>query len=325
MPDGRYNGLWGHALNMGRAFYTNTPAEHPAYGESPSGHIALESFLAVPVMNGAELLGQIVAANAAGGYGAADLEIAQRLAGFASLYFRQWRLRERLQASAAQLRRHNCILSVVADTASRFLRMMDWDQEMAALLAGLGQALDASRAFIFENYTLDDGEIAARCIYSWAAPGLGELTRPEMTDVSYAGAGLARWAEYLSSGKAIAGQVKDFPLNEQAMITRQGTKSLLAMPIFTGYDWYGYLGFGSHHNSQDWSTPEVDALQAAAGILGAAIERRQAEAALRKRTEELERFEKLVVGRELKMIELKQRIQGLEKELQALKEPSPGM
>ena len=44
-------------------------------------------------------------------------------------------------------------------------------------------------------------------------------------------------------------------------------------------------------------------------------ERRQAEEALRKRNEELERFERLVVGRELKMKELKSRIADLEEAL----------
>lgn len=87
------------------------------------------------------------------------------------------------------------------------------------------------------------------------------------------------------------------------------------MPIFTGYDWYGYLGFGSDMAERDWSAPEADALKAAAGIVGAAIERRQSEAALRRRTDELERFEKLVIGRELK-----QCIDALEAERKSLRE-----
>ena len=48
-------------------------------------------------------------------------------------------------------------------------------------------------------------------------------------------------------------------------------------------------------------------------------ERKQAEDALRKRKEELERFEKLVVGRELRMVELKSRIAQLEEVLAASK------
>jgi len=44
-------------------------------------------------------------------------------------------------------------------------------------------------------------------------------------------------------------------------------------------------------------------------------ERKRAEDALRKRNEELERFERVVVGRELRMKELKDRIAELEEAL----------
>jgi hypothetical protein len=44
-------------------------------------------------------------------------------------------------------------------------------------------------------------------------------------------------------------------------------------------------------------------------------ERKQAEQALMKRNEELERFERAVIGREMKMIKLKKRIAELEEEL----------
>jgi hypothetical protein len=49
-------------------------------------------------------------------------------------------------------------------------------------------------------------------------------------------------------------------------------------------------------------------------------ERKLAEEALRKRNEVLEKFERLVVGRELRMVELKQRITQLEAALTLAKE-----
>lgn len=323
-PDGSFPGIWGHSLNERKAFFTNEPASHPASSGTPEGHVALKNVLVVPVLNEDELLGQIALANVPGGFCESDLEMAQRLAGFYKLYLQQWGLRERLQISAAQLRRHNRILGVVAETASRFLQAIDWNREMDMLLAGLGQALDANRAFIFENYVSENGELAARMLFGWVSAGQTPIEQPGMASAAYTEAGLVRWAELLGSGKAIIGHVNDFPQHEQALFKVTGTQWLLAMPIFTGYDWYGYLGFGSDHADQGWATAEVDALQAAAGIVGAAIERRKSEAALRRRTEELERFEKLVVGRELKMIELKQRIEKLETEIRALKGPAAG-
>lgn len=69
-PDesGRYPALWGHALNTRRAFYTNDPASHKASIGIPDGHISLTCFLSYPVIDGDQLVGQIVVANSPQGY-----------------------------------------------------------------------------------------------------------------------------------------------------------------------------------------------------------------------------------------------------------------
>ncbi|MEN3049745.1 MAG: PAS domain S-box protein [Candidatus Methanosuratincola petrocarbonis] len=63
--EGRYRGLFGHALNNGVSFYTNSPRDHPAYSGTPPGHVPIERFLAVPVISGPgkESLGIIALAN----------------------------------------------------------------------------------------------------------------------------------------------------------------------------------------------------------------------------------------------------------------------
>jgi PAS domain S-box-containing protein len=73
-PDGRYSGLWGHALNTMTPFFTNDPDRHPARGELPEGHIPLERFLAVPVAVGDRPAGLIAAANSRRPFTDADLE-----------------------------------------------------------------------------------------------------------------------------------------------------------------------------------------------------------------------------------------------------------
>jgi len=74
-----YHGLWGHALNTRAAFFTNTPAVHMASKGLPEGHVTLKNYLAVPVMFGGSLLGQIALANSSRNYTDEDLKMITRL------------------------------------------------------------------------------------------------------------------------------------------------------------------------------------------------------------------------------------------------------
>lgn len=67
-PDGHYNGLWGYALNMRQAFFTNSPASHPASHGVPQGHIPLRNFLAAPALVDELPVGEIALANNSEGY-----------------------------------------------------------------------------------------------------------------------------------------------------------------------------------------------------------------------------------------------------------------
>ncbi len=103
-PDGEYQGLWGHALNERKPFYTNTPEKHPASGGGPpQGHVPVERFLAYPVQVGDELLGQIALANADHEYGEADLEVIGRLAEFYALALQRKRFELALTEQEAKL------------------------------------------------------------------------------------------------------------------------------------------------------------------------------------------------------------------------------
>jgi PAS domain S-box-containing protein len=77
--DGRYEGLWGHALNTREAFFTNDPASHPSSIGVPETHVPLDRFLAYPVTNGDKLLGLIALANAEHDYSQQDIDHVKRI------------------------------------------------------------------------------------------------------------------------------------------------------------------------------------------------------------------------------------------------------
>lgn len=78
-PERLYHGLWGHSLNTGKAFYSNVPMSHPASRGLPGGHVPIHNFLAVPVLFGGQLLGQIALANSCRDYHEDDLKLIGRL------------------------------------------------------------------------------------------------------------------------------------------------------------------------------------------------------------------------------------------------------
>ncbi|MBW1803385.1 MAG: GAF domain-containing protein, partial [Deltaproteobacteria bacterium] len=151
--DGTYAALWGHALNTGEGFFTNTPQTHRASKGLPEGHIPIDRFLSVPVILDGDLGGQIALANKDDVYSDRDLKAIHRFAEFFALAIQRHKAEAALQKAhdelglrvkerTAQLRR----LSV------RLLKAHEEERRLVALELhdGIGQTLSAVK-FSVEN------------------------------------------------------------------------------------------------------------------------------------------------------------------------------
>jgi PAS domain S-box-containing protein len=187
-------------------------------------------------------------------------------------------------------RRREGVLEAVAFAAERFLSVDDWEVVIGEVLRRLGHTAAVSRVHVFRNHAGPNGSLRFSHAFEWTAPGISAHD-PDLQDVDYAEAGFTRWRRELALGRTVGGHVREFPASERGILQEQGIRSLLVAPILAGQEWWGFIGFDECEAEREWSSPEIDALKAAAGIVGAAIARRRSEVAL---GETEERYRRLV-------------------------------
>ena len=218
---------------------------------------------------------------------------------------------EEIKKQTADLQRQNKVLEAVSFAAGQFLQRKDWQRTVKNVLERLGEAMDASRVYIFDM--IDEKREVSHQLYEWTAPGVPAfIADPALQHFSFPENGFDRWVEVMKEGKFIGGNIKTFPSSEQQELKRQGIYALMIFPIFDDDVWWGFIGFDETRQEREWTDNEIAALETAASLLGIAIHYYRIEKEISARTRELEVLNKAMIGRELKMIELKRKIKKLE-------------
>jgi PAS domain S-box-containing protein len=189
--------------------------------------------------------------------------------------------REERKLAIKLLRRRDDILKAVHLFSERFLRMPLTESSIEPILETLGHAAEVSRVYIFENRTRKDGTLATSRRFEWVAPGIKpQLDKNNLQELPWLEAGFGRWVKTLGNHKLIYGHVSKFPEPEKKILSGQDIISIMIAPIFVGNDWWGFIGLDDCRSAREWSPVEIEALKTAANVLGAAIQRTQAEEAL---------------------------------------------
>ena len=197
---------------------------------------------------------------------------------------------ERLATEGAQAQRR-AIERSVAFTASILLESPRWETRVPEVLARLGEATQVSRAYVFRTHRDDDGSLRHRQEAEWVASGVLPLLEDSHRGSAFEAWSTDGWGEILSAGGSVHGNVRAFPEPERSFLEARGAVSVAIVPIHAGSEWWGFLGFDGCDSEREWSSGEIEALQATAGALGAAIERRRTE---RRIEEAEERYRTLV-------------------------------
>lgn len=209
----------------------------------------------------------------------------------------------RLRGLEDAIRRRDAVLAAISFAATRFLATADWDRDIREVLDRLGTAADVSRVYLFEGRHDEGGFMRVRMCHEWVADGVVPLSDvPALRDIDLRTAGLARW-ETLERGDSIDSPISSMPPGEREYFGGLGIRSIAAVPVFAGDEWWGFLGFAHDFVEREWSRSVIEALKAAGAALGAAIYRKHAEDALHKDVEARKRVEEELRRREAQLAE----------------------
>jgi len=193
---------------------------------------------------------------------------------------------ENKSAEEALIRR-DAIMEAISTAAEEFL-IESWQDNINSVLAQLGQAANVSRAYIFKNRNTNSGRIVSDQIYEWSAQGIqSQIKNSTLIGFDFVKEGFTRWIPMMSKGLPIFGDVSEMNDAENAFFNSQNILSIACMPIFVNQEWWGFIGLDECKNKRSWRSAEMDALKTSANIIGAAIQRLNAESSLQRQLNEL--------------------------------------
>ena len=187
-----------------------------------------------------------------------------------------------LKEVAYSLRRHDAILEAVSSAAKNFLRTANLQDHIDEVLAHFGRAAQVSRVYIYQNSEDENGVVRSSQRFEWTATGIkSQLKNPDLQAIPLSTIGGGRWLKAFLQGQSLQGYVDSMDESARVLIASQGILCVVVAPIFSGNSLWGFIGVDESKTRREWSAMEIQALRTAADILGAAIQREQAEGTLR--------------------------------------------
>ena len=169
------------------------------------------------------------------------------------------------------------ILESVRFAAQRFLSAAAWQTAILEVLAKIGGAAQVSRVYLLEIWPGPHEGLTGSILHHWTAPGFGGATSSTgEAELHWSGGKWSRWMRALARGEPVSLEAGD-PAGGDRCGPSPPPRSSILVPIEVAGKWFGVLGFDDCNRTRLWSDAELDSFRSAAGMLGAAITRQQAQ------------------------------------------------
>lgn len=156
------------------------------------------------------------------------------------------------------------------------------------ILELLATVSEADRIYIFENHTDVAGNLLVSQKAEWCAPGIEpQIDNPDLQNLRFEEDLPTLFGAY-SGGSLVNGPITEIPDPEHTHLKAQGICSILEVPLLTGSNFFGFIGFDDCSVEKYWDALEVDMLRSIATAIALAKEREQAAQAIAQLNQELE-------------------------------------
>lgn len=284
-------GLWGDCVRQRKPVIVNDySAPHTSKKGIPEGHVRIQRFLAVPVFAEARIVAVAAVANKKQEYTDSDVSA------LGNLINKLWEILRRKQT--------NQTLAVQSKISNIFLTTPDDGMYNEVLKVVLEIMQSPYGVF---GYIDEDGALVVPTMtrHIWDKCEVPDKTFIFPRDKW----GHSSWPQAIRGKKIICTNEASTNIPEGHI----GIQRQIAFPLILQGEVIGL--FQVANKEKNYTESDIRLLknigEQVAPILGARLRRERAEAEIKKRADELERFNSLAVGREMRMIELKQKINEL--------------
>ena len=164
------------------------------------------------------------------------------------------------------LKRNAQILSIISEGTARLLQASDIDTKIPSLLEAVGQAMNIACCAIFSIEAYSETS-TAQVRYKW-----NSTSYPEVDISSIIGTNIPQ---------LLKSKVHFYSAEVEGLSHIDSELSCVSIPIDGIIGAKGFLGLFDYAEKLHWSQPEMDALQTAANLISAALQRKRYEETIR--------------------------------------------
>ncbi len=185
------------------------------------------------------------------------------------------------QLAPVSTRRVNIILASVTTAAENLMQASHWEDCIEEILGALGDAAGVSRAYLYA-YRCDEGREVCELLHEWVDGSVEpQSNQPRLRRIPINSSAFDHISGLLSAGEAVTRYENHYTPEESALFSLKSARSMLLAPIQVGGRWWGFIGFDECHWQHYWQATTIRTLKMAAGLIGAAIQRRQSDTTIR--------------------------------------------